>query len=103
MSAHTAASGVLWAIGILVVLLYALIPVAWIASLSFKTPDEVGDRKFFSGFSFENYDAVFSDDTFIAALINSIGIAVDRHVHLDRARRDGRLRHLARSTSRARR
>jgi multiple sugar transport system permease protein len=66
---------VLWLIAILVVLFYALIPVVWIASLSFKTPEEVADRKFFSGFSFDNYDVVFSDDTFIAALINSIGIA----------------------------
>ena len=72
---HTGLERVLWAIGILVVLFYALIPVAWIASLSFKTPEEVGDKKFFSGFSFDNYDVVFSDDTFIAALINSIGIA----------------------------
>jgi multiple sugar transport system permease protein len=72
---HTPRERVLWTIGILVVLLYALIPVAWITSLSFKTPDEVADRKFFSGFSFDNYDVVFSDDTFIAALINSIGIA----------------------------
>jgi multiple sugar transport system permease protein len=72
---HTARERVLWSIGILVVLLYALIPVAWIASLSFKTPEEVADKKFFSGFSFDNYDVVFSDDTFIAALINSIGIA----------------------------
>ena len=72
---HTARERTLWAIGILVVLLYALIPVAWITSLSFKTPEEVADKKFFSGFSFDNYDVVFSDDTFIAALINSIGIA----------------------------
>jgi multiple sugar transport system permease protein len=72
---HTNRERVLWSIGILVVLLYALIPVVWITSLSFKTPDEVADRKFFSGFSFDNYDVVFSDDTFIAALINSIGIA----------------------------
>jgi multiple sugar transport system permease protein len=72
---HTNRERVLWAIGILVVLLYALIPVAWITSLSFKTPEEVADKKFFSGFSFDNYDVVFSDDTFIAALINSIGIA----------------------------
>jgi multiple sugar transport system permease protein len=72
---HTNRERLLWTIGILVVLLYALIPVAWIASLSFKTPEEVADRKFFSGFSFDNYDVVFSDDTFIAALINSIGIA----------------------------
>ncbi len=72
---HNNRERVLWAIGILVVLLYALIPVAWITSLSFKTPEEVADKKFFSGFSFDNYDVVFSDDTFIAALINSIGIA----------------------------
>jgi multiple sugar transport system permease protein len=72
---HTTKERTLWGIGILVVLLYALIPVVWIASLSLKTPTQVGDRKFFSGFSFDNYDAVFSDDTFINALINSIGIA----------------------------
>jgi multiple sugar transport system permease protein len=64
-----------WSIAILVVLFYALIPVVWITSLSLKTPDQVGDGKFFSGFSFDNYDVVFSDDTFLAALINSLGIA----------------------------
>jgi trehalose/maltose transport system permease protein len=72
---HTNRERALWSIAILVVLVYALIPVVWIASLSLKTPEEVGDKKFFSGFSFDNYDVVFSDDTFIAALINSIGIA----------------------------
>jgi multiple sugar transport system permease protein len=72
---HTAREKLLWGIGILVVLLYALIPVVWITSLSLKAPEEVADRKFFSGFSFENYDVIFSDDTFLAALINSIGIA----------------------------
>ncbi len=48
---HTARERVLWSIAILVVLLYALIPVAWIVSLSFKGTDELGDGKFFSGFS----------------------------------------------------
>ena len=72
---HTARERVLWGIGILVVLLYALIPVVWITSLSLKTPTQVSDRKFFSGFSFDNYNVIFSDDTFLAALINSIGIA----------------------------
>jgi multiple sugar transport system permease protein len=72
---HTNKERALWGIGILVVLLYALIPVVWIASLSLKEPAQVGDRKFFSGFSFDNYDVIFSDDTFIAALVNSIGIA----------------------------
>ena len=75
MSENSGRSKVAWSIGILVVVLYALIPVAWITSLSLKSPDQFGDKKFFSGFSFDNYDAVFSDDTFLAALINSIGIA----------------------------
>ena len=75
MNETTGRSRLFWGIGILVVILYALIPVAWIASLSFKTPTEIADRKFFSGFSFDNYDVIFSDDTFLAALINSIGIA----------------------------
>jgi multiple sugar transport system permease protein len=76
VSETTGRSKVMWAIGILVVILYALIPVAWITSLSLKKPTEIVDRKFFSGFSFDNYEAVFSDDTFLAALINSIGIAM---------------------------
>jgi len=68
---------VLWGIGILVVLLYALIPVLWIASLSVKPVDKLTDRKFFSGeISFDNYQSIFKDDTFIAALVNSIGIAL---------------------------
>ena len=75
MEQHTNKERLLWTIGILVVLLYALIPVMWIASLSFKTPAEVGDGKFFSGFSTDNYEVIFNDDTFLAALINSIGIA----------------------------
>ena len=74
-SQHSARERVLWLIGILVVVFYALIPVVWITSLSLKKPDEVGDRKFFSGFSFENYEVIFNDNTFIAALINSLGIA----------------------------
>ena len=72
---HSARERVMWSIGILVVIFYALIPVVWITSLSLKKPAEVGDKKFFSGFSFENYDVIFSDDTFLAALINSLGIA----------------------------
>src|SRR3954462_4346644 len=72
---HTNKERALWSIGIAVVVFYALIPVAWITSISLKTPEQVADRKFFSGISFKNYDVIFSDDTFINALINSIGIA----------------------------
>jgi len=74
---HSARERVLWGIGILVVLLYALIPVFWIASLSVKPVDKLTDRKFFSGeVSFDNYKSIFEDDTFLAALVNSIGIAM---------------------------
>ena len=72
---HTSRQKVMWAIGIAVVLLYALTPVVWITSLSLKKPDQVGDGKFFSGFSFENYEMIFKEDFFKAALVNSLGIA----------------------------
>jgi multiple sugar transport system permease protein len=75
--ADTARQRVMWGIGILVVVLYALIPVVWIASLSVKPVDKLTDRKFFSGeISFDNYESIFKDDTFLAALVNSIGIAL---------------------------
>jgi len=75
--ADTARQRVLWGIGILVVVFYALIPVVWIASLSVKPSDKLSDGKFFSGSpTFENYETIFKDDTFIAALVNSIGIAL---------------------------
>ena len=54
-------------------LLYALIPVAWITSLSVKPAGQVGDGKFFSGISFENYTQIFENDDFTRALINSLG------------------------------
>ena len=41
---HSARERVMWLIGILVVIFYALIPVVWITSLSLKTPDQVGDK-----------------------------------------------------------
>ena len=72
---HTPREKAFWSIAILVVILYALVPVAWITSLSLKKPDQVADGKFFSGFSTENYDQIFSENTFNAALVNSLGIA----------------------------
>ena len=71
---------VLWIIGILVVVLYALIPVVWIASLSLKKTATIGDKEFLqspSDWTFDNYDTLFSaNDDFTHALINSIGIAL---------------------------
>jgi multiple sugar transport system permease protein len=74
--AHTPRERVLWSIGILLVLLYALVPVLWITSLSLKPADQVADGRFIpKDFSLDNYDAIFSADTFNAALVNSLGIA----------------------------
>ena len=73
---HTPREKVLWSIAILIVLLYALIPVAWITSLSLKPPGQIADGKFIpQEISFENYEQIFSTDTFNASLINSLGIA----------------------------
>ena len=73
---HTPRERVAWTIAIVLVLLYALIPVAWITSLSLKPAADVADGRFIpKEISFENYEQIFSTDTFNAALINSLGIA----------------------------
>src|SRR3954465_306158 len=67
----------LWTLAVFVVLVYALIPVIWIMSLSFKTPETIGDGRFLpSQWTWDNYDTVFSTGFFNAALRNSIGIAL---------------------------
>jgi multiple sugar transport system permease protein len=67
----------LWGGAIIVVLVYTLIPVIWIVSLSFKTPETIGDGRFLpSQWTWDNYDTVFSTGFFNAALRNSIGIAL---------------------------
>jgi len=75
--AHTGREKALWSVAILMVLLYALIPVIWIISLSLKEPADIADGKFLptGGISFDNYDTIFSEDIFNAALVNSLGIA----------------------------
>jgi multiple sugar transport system permease protein len=69
---------VTWLLGIMVVLLYALVPVAWLISLSLKKPDTIGtDTSFFpKDPTFKNYDDLFSAGSpFGRALLNSFGIA----------------------------
>src|SRR3954471_8461843 len=67
----------LWTLAVVVVLVYALIPVIWIISLSLKTPETIGDGRFLpSQWTLNNYDTVFSTGFFNAALRNSIGIAL---------------------------
>jgi multiple sugar transport system permease protein len=66
-----------WTFIDIVVVVYALVPVLWIVSLSFKTPETLTDRSFIpSDWTWQNYEDIFQTDLFIRALINSIGIAV---------------------------
>jgi multiple sugar transport system permease protein len=77
MEESTTQRKVLWTIAVIAILVYALIPVAWILSLSLKTPESIGDGRFIpSDWTLDNYDAVFSTGFFTAALRNSIGIAL---------------------------
>jgi multiple sugar transport system permease protein len=75
---HSARERTLWSIAIGVVVLYALIPVVWIISLSLKTPADIADGKLLplGGINFDNYEKIFETGTFTAALRNSIGIAL---------------------------
>jgi multiple sugar transport system permease protein len=65
-----------WRVGSLLVIAYALLPVAWILSLSLKPAADLNDRRFVpQRISLEHYRAIFADTQFPAALWNSIGIA----------------------------
>jgi multiple sugar transport system permease protein len=64
-------------LAVVAVLVYALIPVIWIISLSLKTPETIGDGRFIpSQWTLDNYSAVFNTGFFTSALRNSIGIAL---------------------------
>jgi multiple sugar transport system permease protein len=65
-----------WRAGSLLAIVYALIPVGWILSLSLKPAADLADRHFLpTEISLEHYRAVLHDAQFPAALGNSIGIA----------------------------
>lgn len=66
----------LWGAGSVVVSVYALIPVAWLVSLSLKRSADLGDNRFLpQAVSLEHYRTIFQDPQFSAALWNSVGIA----------------------------
>jgi multiple sugar transport system permease protein len=71
----------LWTIAIALVVIFALIPVLWLISISLKPPEALTDQRFIpSDVSFDNYKSLFEggidDSPFIKPLINSIGIAL---------------------------
>jgi multiple sugar transport system permease protein len=70
----------LWTVGMVIIILFALIPVVWIISLSLKPPATLTDQQFLpSEVSFKNYETLFKggidESPFIKPLINSILIA----------------------------
>ncbi|HZE42075.1 MAG TPA: carbohydrate ABC transporter permease [Stackebrandtia sp.] len=66
-----------WSAVDLVVIAFALIPVAWLLSLSLKDPTTVAQGGFLpKKWTFDNYSAVFTKGNFLQPLINSIGIAL---------------------------
>jgi multiple sugar transport system permease protein len=67
----------LWAVIDTLVVMYALVPVLWILSLSLKPSSTVKDGRLFpSSVTFENYRGIFRGELFSSALINSIGIGL---------------------------
>jgi multiple sugar transport system permease protein len=66
-----------WSLLNLLVIAYALVPVLWITSLSFKPTESVTDGYFIPrDWTFDNYAGIFATSEFTRALINSIGIAI---------------------------
>jgi multiple sugar transport system permease protein len=75
-AAEASTDRLLWRVGSVAVICYALLPVIWILSLSLKPAAELNDGRFLPvNPSLEHYQAIFVDPQFPAALLNSIGVA----------------------------
>jgi multiple sugar transport system permease protein len=73
----TAQRKVRWGLLDAAVVAFAMIPVLWIVSLSFKTPGTLTDGNFVPReWTLENYQTIFDTALFTRALVNSIGIAL---------------------------
>lgn len=79
MASKIAKTGIGTWIGFVAILVWCLLPVAWILSLSFKSLEETtaGSPQFLpKDFTTENYGEILRNDDFTRALINSFGIAL---------------------------
>jgi multiple sugar transport system permease protein len=70
-----------WSIAIALVLIFAMVPVLWLLSLSLKPPSEIADGRLIpEHFSLESYKSLFeggfSGSPFLHPLVNSIVIAL---------------------------
>jgi multiple sugar transport system permease protein len=70
-----------WVVADALVVLYALVPVLWILSLSLKPTSTVKDGKLIpSSVTLDNYRGIFRGEFFSSALFNSIGIGLSTTV-----------------------
>ncbi|MCU1496085.1 MAG: binding-protein-dependent transport system inner rane component [Acidimicrobiales bacterium] len=77
MTERSTRDRIFWGAGLLVVIGYALVPVAWIVSLSLKPAAEITSGGFFPKEpTFDNFSAIRDDPQFPSALRNSLGIAL---------------------------
>ncbi|ASR34318.1 sugar ABC transporter permease [Prauserella marina] len=77
MAAVTTGRKTRWALVDVVVVVWALFPVLWIVSLSFKTKDTLTDGNFIpTSWTLQNYKDIFATNEFIRPLINSLGISL---------------------------
>jgi multiple sugar transport system permease protein len=70
-----------WSVAIALVVIFALLPVVWLISISLKDPSQITDGRFIpQTFSFDNYKSLFeggwNDSPFLHPLVNSIAIAL---------------------------
>jgi len=66
-----------WAVVDSLVVMYALLPVLWILSLSLKPMSTVKDGKLIpSSVTLDNYRGIFRGEFFSSALVNSVGIGL---------------------------
>lgn len=64
-------------VGAVLIVAYALFPIAWIVSLSFKLGDDVTNKQFLpTRWGWQNYHTVFTTDLFTSALRNSIAVSL---------------------------
>jgi multiple sugar transport system permease protein len=76
MTAGAARGRAKWVVIDALVVVYALWPVVWIVSLSFKSKRAIGDGSFIPReWTLDNYRGIFESTEFVSALGNSIGIA----------------------------
>ncbi len=77
MGTVTAGRKLRWGLVDILVLVFALVPVLWVVSLSFKTKDTLTDGSFIpQSWTWQNYADIFQTSEFLLALVNSIGIAI---------------------------